>query len=404
MTRARTLSLTRLGWGLALPVAFLALIGLAAIHATDRFDDSDLVIAPEEINWTYQLQREIGADTLSHATRLLTGVGLMLLVLAPGYRRIGALAVPIYWIIIALLAILVVDAYIDLPFVRVIRKIRGWLDLGIVRIQPAEFAKLSLVLVLAHYLRFRDSYRRWSGLVPPFLLTLLPMALIAKQPDLGTLVMLLPVLFAMLFVAGARGRHLATIVVIGLALLPLFYMYGMKEYQRDRVRALFRQNSDDERWQRSEGYQLRQGLTALGSGGAWGEGWRQGVFVRYALLPEEKNDFIFAIVGNQWGLLGCALVILAYVVIVVCGLEVALVTRDPFGRLLAVGIVVMIAAQAMLNICTNIGLAPITGITLPFVSFGGSSLWVNFLGLGLILSIAQRRPLWLSRRPFEHAD
>ena len=125
---------------------------------------------------------------------------------------------------------------------------------------------------------------------------------------------------------------------------------------------------------------------------------------RLPLLPEEHNDFIFAIIGHQWGFVGGALVILAYSMIVVFGIEVATVTNDPFGRLLAIGVIVMIVVQALLNISMTVGLAPITGMTLPFVSAGGSSLWANFLGLGLLVNVAQRRPMLIANPPFEHRD
>ncbi len=137
-----------------------------------------------------------------------------------------------------------------------------------------------------------------------------------------------------------------------------------------------------------------------------GAGWGQGVFLesKVPLLPEQHNDFIFAMIGHQWGFIGCALVILAYSLIVFLGMEVATVTNDPFGRLLAIGVVVMIVAQALLNIGMTVGLITITGMTLPFVSAGGSSLWANFLGLGLLVNVAQRRPMLIANPPFEHED
>ena len=153
-----------------------------------------------------------------------------------------------------------------------------------------------------------------------------------------------------------------------------------------------------------QGVQLRQAKTALVTGGLTGTGYGAGMFVQYDLLPEEHNDFIFAIIGHQWGLVGAVLVILAYAAIVLFGLEVASETNDPFGRLLAIGAVVMIVAQALLNIGMNVGLAPITGMPLPFVSAGGSSLWANFLALGLLLNVAQRRPMLIAHPPFEYHD
>ena len=362
-------------------------------------------------DWVRTTTDAIGPLTLRQGMYLLTGVGLMLIVLGPSYRRIGEYSYWIYWTVIAMLAMLLLDKYghsygIDVPFVSGSRDdtVWRWIRVGPLGLQPSEFMKVALVIVLAYYLRYRDSYRAWPGLIPPFLLTLLPMVLILKQPDLGTVLMLLPVLFTLLFVAGARRRHLATIVLLGCATLPAFYFLGMKEYQRERIQVLFKQNSDDEEWHLHQGYQLRQSLIALGTGGITGVGYGEGALVHYRLLPEKHNDFIFAVIGNQWGLVGCIAVICAYVVIIICGLEVAMVTNEPFGRLLAVGVVVMIVAQALLNICMNIGLAPITGMTLPFVSFGGSSIWTNFLALGLLVNVAQRRPMMIGHPPFQHSD
>lgn len=413
-----TLNLTRLGATLAACVLFLAFVGLSAIHATDRsLSQAESAIAPNandqplaERNWIRTAVDRIGRHTLRQTLFLLTGLGILFVTLIPSYQRVGEYSFRIYWLLIFLLVLLLVDKYgirfglVDLPLIPERRNTWRWIEFGPFSLQPSEFMKVGLVLALAHYLRFRKSYRTWWGLIPPFLLTILPMGLIVQQPDLGTVLMLLPALFAMLFVAGARLRHLSTIILLGVATLPVLYFFGMKDYQRKRVQVVFKQNIDDERWHMREGYQLRMGLTALGNGGVWGEGYGQGAFVRYSILPEEHNDFIFAFIGNQWGLVGGALVILAYILIVICGLEVATVTNDPFGRLLAVGVVVMIVAQALLNICMNIGLAPITGMTLPFVSYGGSSLWANFLALGLLVNVAQRRPLLIANEPFEHDD
>ena len=408
--RRGSIRLTQLSWALAIPVLLLCGFGMASIHATDHSTStaSDVVTAerttPAETNWLMVAVEAIGPLTLRQGVYIISGMGLLFLMLVPSYRWLGQYAYYIYGFILLLLLALVLDRYVDLPLIPVRRDTRRWIDLGVLSLQPSEFMKVGLILALAYYLRYRKSYRRWRGLIPPFLLTLVPMVLILRQPDLGTLLMLLPVLFAMLFVAGARLRHLATIVLLGCATMPLFYFFEMKEYQRERIQVLFRQNVDDEAWHQDQGYQLRQSLIALGTGGITGEADHQGAFVRYGLLPEEHNDFIFAVIGNLWGLTGCILVILAYVAIIICGLEVSLLTNDPFGRLLAVGVVVMIATQALLNICMNIGLAPITGMTLPFVSYGGSSLMANFIALGLLLNVGKRRPIVMAKKPFEFAN
>ena len=324
--------------------------------------------------------------------------------IAPAYQKIGRFAYPIYWLVILMLALLVLGSYVALPIVPEIRNTYRWIGLGPLRIQPSEFMKVAIILTLARYLRYRDNYRQWHGLIAPFLLTLLPMLLILKQPDLGTLLMLLPVLFAMLFVAGARKGHLLLIITLGVATMPIFYMFGLHGYQKQRIQVLFYQNTDNEAWQMNQGYQLRQSKVALGTGGLTGKGYGQGTFVRYNLLPEKNNDFIFAVIGHQWGYVGCLLVLAAYGAIVLFGIEVATVTNEPFGRLLAVGVIVLIVFQALINIGMTIGLAPITGMTLPFVSAGGSSLWANFIGLGLMLNVAKRRPMVIANPPFEHKD
>lgn len=404
------LKLTHLGWGLALPVLILGAIGLACIHATDRTHAAEQALTPQaqaeivEQHWLAGLYDRLGPLTTKQILFFISGIGLMLLILIPSYQRIGRYTYPAFALTLLLLLLLVLDRFVDLPLIPVRKDVRRWVSLGPLSLQPSEFMKLVLVMTLARYLRFRSSYRRLIGLLPPLLLTLIPMGLILRQPDLGTTLMLLPVLFSMLFVAGARLRHLVLVIFLGCATMPFFYFYGMKDYQRQRIEILWRQNSADPNWQRGPGYQLWQSKLALGSGGLWGQGYGEGVFIERELVPEEHNDFIFAIIGHQWGFAGCALVILAYSLIVFFGIEVATSTNDPFGRLLAIGVIVMIVCQALLNIGMTVGLAPITGITLPFVSAGGSSLWANFLALGLLVNIAQRRPMLIAHPPFEHED
>jgi rod shape determining protein RodA len=402
---------TRLGWGLAVPVVFLLLVGLIAIHATERnaqqqlTADTALTETPAEINWGDRILSWIGPSTLRQGMYIASGVVLMLLTVQIPYQRIGRYAFVIYGLVAFLLLLLVLDRYVDLPMIPVRRNTRRWIDVfGLFSLQPSEFMKPVLILALARYLRYRSSYRSLPGLIPPFLLTLLPMLLILKQPDLGTLLMLLPVLFAMLFVAGARLRHLAAIIFLGVVMMPVFYFGGMKDYQRERIQVVFKQYADDDDWHRNQGFQLRQSKIALGTGGVFGEGYGQGMFIQRSLLPEEHNDFIFAIIGHQFGLVGAVLVILAYALLVFFGIEIATATNDPFGRLLAIGVIVMIVMQALLNMSMNVGLAPITGMTLPFVSFGGSSLWANFIGLGLLINVARRRPMLLSPPAFAYRE
>lgn len=403
------------GWGLLLPVAPLCVAGVLTIQVTSGAEAS----------------AGLAATAVKQMAFIAMGFGAMLAVLGVGYQRLGRWAFPVFAVGLLLLFWLAADRWVDLPFVQQQRNARRWVRLAGVQIQPSELMKIAYVLALAWYLRYRRNYRRLAGLLPPFALTLLPMGLILIQPDLGTVLLFLPVLFAMLFVAGARIRHLALIVLLGLLCVPFFWM-KIKGYQRlritgvvlqsDAVRSYFEEHpqawdrlrapgSDPESWRQElvdwhadAGYQLVHSKAAIGSGGVVGQGWGQGVFVDYDFLPEKHNDFIFAMVGHQWGFVGALLVIGCYVFIVAIGFDVATLTNDPFGRLLAVGLATMLAVQTLTNLCMTVGLGPITGVTLPFVSAGGSSLISSFLCIGLLISVAHRRPMLMARKPFEFRD
>ncbi|MFQ5430783.1 MAG: FtsW/RodA/SpoVE family cell cycle protein, partial [Phycisphaerae bacterium] len=157
-------------------------------------------------------------------------------------------------------------------------------------------------------------------------------------------------------------------------------------------------------WRLNEGYQLNQSKIALGSGGTFGRGFTEGAFFRHALLPEEHNDFIFAVIGHQWGFVGCMAVLTCYLIVIAAGLTIASMTSDPLGRLLAVGVCALISAQTIINTGMTIGLMPITGMSLPFISMGGSGLITNYLAIGLLVSIARRRPVDFAPKPFEFED
>ena len=313
-----------------------------------------------------------------------------------------------------------------------------WIDLKFIKIQPSEFAKLTYLLALAWYLRYRDNFRRLAGLTVPFLMTVVPMALIFLEPDLGTSLLFLPTLYFLLFMAGAKLRHLLGIVALGtsLMLLPaprelkptmpvaeqvnrrlLAYTViksGGKEYavsavplsviggyQVSRIVGWLWQDND--KLAKKEAYQLQMSKTLIGCGG-W-TGLSEGDDTFYYLLPdlpEGHTDFIFSVVGGRWGVLGGLGMLLMYAVIFLFGLEIATKTYDPFGRLLAIGVVAMVFSQLMINISMTIGLLPVTGMTLPLVSYGGSSLVVNCAALGLLVNISRRRPMLLGPHPFEH--
>lgn len=346
------------------------------------------------------------------------GTGILLLVQLVDYRLVGRWAWGLH--IFALLGI----AYTLLPFVRLpgggstifmVPQVNGaycWINFGLLRFQPAEVAKITYVLTLARYMRFRESQRSYAGLVMPFVATLVPVVMILKQPDLGMSLAFIPVLFAMLFAAGSRRGHLLTIAGAGLVCIPILWCMGdertpilghlppvVKKYQRERVYAMLH---NDERTLQRSGFQQHNALIAFGSGGVFGKGTGQIDVGRR--IPENHNDMIFALVGEQWGLVGAGAVLLAYAGIFLAGIEAAGSTRDPFGRLIAVGLTAMLATGAFENLMVVLKLMPVTGVTLPFVSYGGSSLLSNFVLVALLINVTSRRPIVMGRSTFEFDD
>lgn len=388
MTRSHTPLLPAIGWPILLSALMLTALGLLGVYAAEVDSEGPAV------------------QTTRQAIYLVVGVIGLLAIQAAAYRRLGRWSYFMFGVTLVLLVLLVVARYVPMaPLITARRSTYRWIDLGPVSFQVSEYAKVVFILALAYYLRFRTNYRTLSGLLVPFVMTLVPLGLILKEPDLGTSLLLLPTLFVMLFVAGAKKRHLASIVALGLVAAPAFYFSPlMNEYQRDRIRAVFRQDETDEKWRLNAGYQLNQSKIALGSGGLTGQGFAYGAFFKHDLLPEEHNDFIFAVIGHQWGFVGCMGVLACYLVIIGCGLTIASMTTDPLGRLLAVGVCVLIAAQAIINIGMTVGLMPITGMTLPFVSMGGSGLVANYLAIGLLIDVGRRRPIDMGPKPFEFDD
>lgn len=354
----------------------------------------------------------------------LIAVGGFVAVNLVNYRRLGAISYWIYALMLVLLAVLLFGKYVvPLPFVPEINGAFRWIRFEVAgrrlpAVQPSEFCKLAYILALAWYLRYRSNYRSFRALVGPFVLTLLPVVLILLEPDLGTVLLMMPILFTMLFVAGAKVKHLLIIIVLAVLVSPLLWL-KMEPYQRQRISSVLLQSSwirekaeqnptlgrilvgrsfSMEQWMRDWGYQLIRSKYAVASGGLTGYGFGKGPFVKYDFLPYRYNDFIFATIAHQWGLLGGLGLLVLYVLIVACGLEIAANNTDPFGRLLAVGIVVMFAVEVIVNVSMTVGLMPITGLTLPLVSQGGSSLLVSMTSVGLLNNVGRCRPFTVAPR------
>lgn len=382
---ALTRVLPPLGWVILLTSLVLTGLGLLAVWAGGAAQGEDATLAT----------RQVG-----HLLVGLVGLGIIQIL---GYRRIGQYAYLLFGVTLVLLTLLLVAQKVNLaPIIPARRNTFRWIVLGPINIQVSEYAKVVYILALAWYLRFRTNYRSLAGLLGPFILTLIPLALILKEPDLGTSLLLLPTLMVMLFVAGAKTRHLSLVIALGAIAAPVFYFSPfMNPYQRERIHSLMQQDESNDRWRLGAGYQLHQSKIALGSGRLAGQGLSEGGFFRHNLLPEEHNDFIFAVLGHQWGFIGGLAILSLYMLIIAMGLTVASSTTDPFGRLLAVGVCALICAQTIINVGMTIGLMPVTGMTLPFVSMGGSGLITNYLAIGLLIDVARPRPADLAPRPFE---
>ena len=280
---------------------------------------------------------------------------------------------------------------------------RRWIPMGVFDMQPSELAKLTYILALSHYLMFRRNFRHFLGLFIPFLLTLVPLVLVLKEPDLGTALLFLPMLFAMLLAAGARVRHLVLIGMMGVAVTPVLWL-GMNVEQKSRVVSLLTQVENGPA-PRGDGYHLFQSKRMLSLGGTWGSdlaGMPVDDPAAYH-LPAARTDFVFCLIGERFGLIGSLLTLATYAVLIIKGLSIAASTREPFGRLLATGIVTLLATQAIINTGMTVGLMPITGMTLPLVSYGGSSLVATAIALGLLINVAIRPGYEVTAEPFRFA-
>ncbi len=264
---------------------------------------------------------------------------------------------------------------------------RRWIHLGPVGFQPSEVFKLAFIGTLAVYLAARESHRPgWDRVLVPLALTLPAVGLIAKQPDLGTALTLLPVAAALIVVGGARWRHLAMLAGCGLAVLPAVW-FLLRDYQRERILVYI----DPSRDPLGSAWNVIQAKITIGSGQLWGKGLFGGTQSRLAFLPERHTDFVFAAFAESWGFLGALGLLIVYILLVLRGFEVAATARDTLGSLLATGATVLLASQALVNLGMVTGLLPVVGIPLPFVSYGGSALLTAVGAVALIANVRMRR-------------
>lgn len=333
----------------------------------------------------------------------MVGICGAVLVALPNHRIFGYASWVLYGIAVLLLVFLLIPG-VPTSIVRPRSGARSWVDLGPINFQPAELAKLAWVLVLAWYLRFRNSHRTLLGLAGPAIITAIPVGLITIQPDLGSASLFIPSLFAMLLAAGARVRHLMLVVLVAAMAAPAMYPL-LRPHQQQRFIGLVKQFQGDKSADQDLNMQSVTAQRVIAAGGLTGlDESRSRTLVHFSALPERHNDMIFAVVANRFGALGAAVLLGIYFVWLAAALFAAARCKEPFGRLIIVGVTGFMFAQVMINVGMNLGLLPIVGIALPFVTHGGSGM-VGFWAMnGLIVGVAMRQPAYTGRRSLEWAD
>ena len=279
-----------------------------------------------------------------------------------------------------------------------------WINLGLFRLQPSEFSKIIMIFFLTWYLtKIGEKIRKLGWFVVTFLLVGIPMALILKQPNLGTAASLAPLVFAMLYVAGCRKVHLVLVLLLGSMLVPVLWLemkdfdpsveketqttLGMKHYQKKRIYAFLHPEYD----YRGTGWHTYQSKITIGSGGISGKGYLRGTQTKLKYLPEHHTDFIFSLLAEEFGFVGGVMVIALFAIMLFRGLMFARDAYDMQGTLLAVGVVTVLAFHIFVNIAITTGLLPVTGIPLPFLSYGGSFYMTVMAGIGILLNVPLRK-------------
>jgi rod shape determining protein RodA len=264
-----------------------------------------------------------------------------------------------------------------------------WFEFAGFQVTPSEFTKIALIMMLASvFSEMRTAQPTMTDVVRAIGFAALPMLLVLIQPDIGTSIVLAAILGGVLVVAGTRPRHLAALALAGVLLIGgIFRLHVIQEYQLDRIRTFF----DQEGAPAELRYNLDQSLIAIGSGGITGQGYLQGRLTNLDFVPEQHTDFIFTAAGEEFGFVGSVAILLLFAILLWRAIRISYLSKDPFGTYVAAGVASMFAIQMFVNIGMTIGIMPITGIPLPFVSYGGSAMLANLTGVGLLLNVHMRR-------------
>jgi rod shape determining protein RodA len=310
----------------------------------------------------------------------LLGLGVMIVVISIDYRTFGRLSNIIYGVNIILLLLVLLIAKPTMGAAR-------WISVGPFRFQPSEFAKIAVILTLARYLEKKEGkINNVKELLLLLIYVGIPTAMIMKQPDLGTSLVLIAIFFGMIFIGGVNFKLILGLISSGIFLAPIMWSF-LKTYQKKRILVFLNPNMDP----LGAGYHVIQSKIAVGSGGFLGKGLYQGTQNQLNFLPEQHTDFIFSVLGEELGFVGGAFLLILYMLLILRGLHLATKSRDMYGMLIIIGVIVMFTFHIFINIGMTIGIMPVTGLPLPFMSYGGSSFLTNMIAVGLVLNVGMRR-------------
>ena len=320
-----------------------------------------------------------GSDTdlmLRQVTRLAMAFLLMVSIANIPIRILKNISI---WLYLAGILLLLAVMF----FGEVGKGAQRWLDLGIVRFQPSEILKLAVPMMVASYLADRVLPVGWKAFTISVVLVLIPALLIARQPDLGTAILVGSAGFFVLFLAGVRWKTIIALSFLLSLMTPLLWKFVLLDYQRERILTLLNPESDP----LGSGYHIIQSKIAIGSGGVYGKGWLNGTQSQLDFIPERSTDFIFSVFGEEFGYFGSILLILLYLVIIYRGLYIAAHANENFGRLLAGALSLTFFVYLFVNIGMVAGMLPVVGVPLPLISYGGTSMVTLMMGFGLVMSI-----------------
>jgi rod shape determining protein RodA len=324
-----------------------------------------------------------GGNSRLYVTQLygiVIGVGALLVTLSLDYRWFTDKSHLIYVAMLAVLAYVLYNGDVQMGAQR-------WISIGSLNLQPSEFAKIVLALLLAKFFGENRGQPGWTDLAIAGFLTALPLALIAKEPDLGTAVILVPVLIAVAFLAGMPMRVFGVLSLCLLLAAPVAWQFALKDYQKARIVSFLDPSQDA----KDAGYQQIQARITVGSGGLTGKGFQQGTQGQLRFLPVAHNDFIFSVLAEEQGFAGVLVALGLYLFVILRVLEAARLAKDRLGSYLVIGVLASFTFQVIYNITMSAGLAPVKGLTLPLMSYGGSSMIATLAGFGLVLNVRMRR-------------